>query len=105
MEFAVGKLFLEQKLKEDNMKNGGGDSVVNAWLATRRWAITGSGNRRRVVETPGHAFIVVEKPEKVLALYKSDDDVNWITVAQKKTVAEAQVALLQCATEARVQWS
>ena len=68
------------------------------------WTLTGSGHKRRVVNTPGHIFLVIEKADEVLALYRSDKDTSWITVAAKKTVAEAKAALLPCAREAGVQW-
>jgi hypothetical protein len=82
----------------------GGRSNLDAWLAIRRWSITGSGNLRRMVNTPGHTFVVAEMPEEVRALYKSDEDGKWVTVAVKKSVAEAQASLLPCAIEAQVQW-
>src|ERR1039458_9178259 len=63
---------------EDSMQNSsgmhGGRSNLDAWLAIRRWSITGSGNLRRMVNTPGHTFVVAEMPEEVRALYKSDED-------------------------------
>ena len=82
----------------------GGRSKLDAWSATRRWTITGAGNLRRIVNTPGHAFVLVEKKDEVLALYRSVEDPNWITVAVKRTLAEAKAALLPCAVEAQVQW-
>ena len=95
-------------MKGKQMQNVGdvlsGGSMLESWMATRRWTTTGSGNKRRVVNTPGHMFVVVEKPKEVLALYRSDEDPNWITVASKRTVSEAKAALLTCATEAMVQW-
>jgi hypothetical protein len=93
---------------EDSMQNSsgmqGGRSRLDAWLATRRWSITGSGNIRRVVNTPGHTFVVAEMPDEVRALYMSDEDGKWVIVAVKRTLAEAKAALLPCATEAQVQW-
>ena len=73
-------------------------------VATRRWTITGAGNLRRIVNTPGHTFLVVENRNEVLALYRSCEDPTWITVAAKRTLAEAKAALLPCAIEAQVQW-
>jgi hypothetical protein len=43
-------------------------------------------------------------PEEVRALYMSDEDGKWVTIAVKKTLAEAKAALLPCAIEAQVQW-
>jgi hypothetical protein len=95
-------------MKENHMRNGSdvlhGCSTMDAWVATRRWTLTPSGNKRRVVDTPGHTFLVVEKPEKVLALYKSYEDDNWITIAVTRTLAEAKAALFACAGEAQVVW-
>ena len=82
----------------------GGRSTLDSWLATRRWTTTGSGNIRRVVNTRGHAFVVAEMPEEVRALYMSDEDGKWVTIAVKKTLAEAKAALLPCAIEAQIQW-
>ena len=97
-----------ESFMEDCMQNDsgllGGRSTLDSWLATRRWTTTGSGNIRRVVNTRGHAFVVAEMPEEVRALYMSDEDGKWVTIAVKKTLAEAMAALLPCAIEAQVQW-
>jgi hypothetical protein len=82
----------------------GGCSMLDAWVATRRWTITGNRNQRRVVDTPGHAFVVIERANDALALYKSNEDKQWITIAMTKSVAEAKAALFECALEAQVEW-
>jgi len=107
-EFAIDWQSFWERFRRIHMQDGNSGlnrrSKLDAWSATRRWTITGAGNLRRIVNTPGHAFVLVEKKDEVLALYRSVEDPNWITDAVKRTLAEAKAALLPCAVEAQVQW-
>jgi hypothetical protein len=75
-----------------------------AWVSCLRWTKTVSGNLRRLIETPNHAFIVVrERENSFRAMYKYGDE-PWVTINYCPTLREAKIALLPCAREAEVAW-
>ena len=73
------------------------------WNSIRRWTRTTGGNLRRIVQTPGHLFVVAGDGDSATALYK-DGDQPWTRVAVKTSIDEAKVALLPCAEDAGVAW-
>jgi hypothetical protein len=80
------------------------NSMLHAWNSPRRWTLTGNKNLRRIVNTPGDAFVVAIGETCVSAHYKSQDDDFWVTVAKESTIEAAKAALLPCALDAGVDW-
>lgn len=79
-------------------------ALVRAWNSPLRWTLTSGKNLRRVVDTRGHAFVIVTKAGTSLSLYRSENNDGWIKVAECESIEDAKAALLTCALEVEVCW-
>jgi hypothetical protein len=79
------------------------DQKLKQWMSPLRWTLTGNSNRRRLVDTPGHAFVYYTNAEISRALYMGEDR-RWVTLAETNSVRDAMVALFECAEHLGIDW-